>query len=245
MGREAVILLNVRNLSVVYPDKTKAVGGVNFSIDDGESIALIGANGDGKTSLLLSLVGVIPSEGDIIVDNIHLDRHTAGEIRRRIGVVFQNPDDQLFMPSIYEDIAFGLRNCGMKENEVNCRALEVLRRLHIDSLIHKSALRLSGGEKRMAAIATVLVMEPAVMLFDEPTAFLDPKAKRNLIETLNALPHTKLIATHDLAFASEACKRVILIKNGEIFADGNAGEMLYDKKRMDDCGVEALRRWKE
>jgi cobalt/nickel transport system ATP-binding protein len=235
-------MIETNDLSVIYPDGTKAVDGVSFSVKDGQSVALIGANGAGKTSLLLALVGVLPaSAGCITVDGIPLSKSTVNEIRRRVGMVFQNPDDQLFMPLIYDDIAFGPRNFGLEEEAVENRVDFALTQLGIAHLKNRSSLKLSGGEKRTAAIATVLAMEPTAMLFDEPTAFLDPRARRNLIGVLNRLSHGKLIATHDLAFAEEVCSRVILIKAGRIFADGDPKKLLYDQTLMEDCGVEAIR----
>jgi cobalt/nickel transport system ATP-binding protein len=233
-------VLNINKLSVIYPDKTQAVDGISLTINDNESVALIGANGAGKTSLIMAVMGVIQSQGDVAVNGIRLAKETLHEIRSRVGVVFQNPDDQLFMSTIFDDIAFGLRNIGTPEDEVLRRVKHSLTKLHIEHLEHKTALKLSGGEKRMAALATVLTMEPSVMIFDEPTAFLDPKARRTLINTLNSLPHTKLIATHDLAFALETCKRAVLMKNGHVFADGLSAELLHNVDLMDECGVEAI-----
>ncbi len=233
-------MLIIKNLSVVYPDKTQAVSSIDLTIGDGESVALIGENGAGKTSLIMAVMGIIGSQGDVYVDNVRLAKETLNEIRSRVGVVLQNPDDQLFMPTILDDIAFGLRNMGMVEDEVQRRVRKCLELLHIEHLEHKTALKLSGGEKRMAALATVLTMEPSVMIFDEPTAFLDPKARRTLINTLNGLHHTKLIATHDLTFALETCKRAVLLKDGKIFADGLSRELLFDENLMDECGVEAI-----
>lgn len=233
-------MLQIENFTVTYPDKTIGIDNVSLKIKDGDSVALIGANGAGKTSLIMSLVGVLPSSGSVIVGGIKLGAENLNEIRTKIGVVFQDPDDQLFMPTIYENIAFGLYNMGVEEEEIKRRVDVCLALLNITSLRDKTALKISGGEKRLVALATVLVMEPDIMLFDEPTAFLDPKARRNLIEVLNSLPHTKLIATHDLSFAAETCSRSILIKRGKVFADGLSREVLYDIALMDHCGVEAI-----
>lgn len=234
-------MIEIKNLSVIYPDGTKAIDDISFTIGDGESIALVGANGAGKTSLLLTLVGVLnASGGSVWVDGIQLSKSTLNEIRRRVGMVFQNPDDQLFMPMVYDDIAFGPRNFGLNEEEVKKRVDSALAELSIEHLRDRSSLKLSGGEKRIAAIASVLSMEPTTMIFDEPTAFLDPKARRNLIKVLQRLSHGKLIATHDLTFAEEVCTRAILLKNGKIFADGNPRELLYHQQLMDDCGIEAI-----
>ena len=222
------------------PAKTKAIDSIDLTVNDGENIALIGENGAGKTTLLLAIAGILElSDGVIEVDGIRLEKKTVNEIRKRAGLVFQNPDDQLFMPLVYDDIAFGCRNSGLPEDMVKTRVDETLNQLHISHLRNRSPLRLSGGEKRMAAVATVLAMEPSLLMFDEPTAFLDPKGKRAVIETLNKLRHTKIVATHDLAFAAEVCSRVIILQNGRIAADGMP-ELLYDKELMLNCGLEAI-----
>ncbi|HWR18229.1 MAG TPA: ABC transporter ATP-binding protein [Clostridia bacterium] len=231
-------MLIINDLSVVYPDKTQAVDALTLAVDEGESVALIGANGAGKTSLIMAVVGVLPSGGEIIVDGVKLTKETVRLIRAQVGVVFQNPDDQLFMPTVYEDAAFGPRNLGVED--VEARVEKYLTMLQISHLSGKSAARLSGGEKRMAALASVLSMEPKLVLFDEPSAFLDPKARRNLIQTLNSLSHTKLVATHDLRFALATCKRAVLLKDGKVFADGISNEILFNEKLMDACGVEAI-----
>ncbi len=231
-------MLIINDLSVVYPDSTRAVDALSLTLGGGESVALIGANGAGKTSLIMAVVGVLPSAGEIVVDGIKLNKETVRSVRALAGVVFQNPDDQLFMPTVYEDVAFGPRNLGVED--VDARVEKYLAMLHISHLRSKNAARLSGGEKRMAALASVLAMEPKLVLFDEPSAFLDPKARRSLIQTLNGLDRTKLVATHDLAFALETCKRAVLLKEGKVFADGLSNEILFNEKLMDACGVEAI-----
>ena len=233
-------MLQLQNITVVYPDGTKAIDNINLNAGKGEKIALIGENGAGKTTLLLVIAGVLEAlNGTITVDGIQLAKKTVSEIRKRAGLVFQNPDDQLFMPLIFDDIAFGCRNLGMPENAVAERVDETLNRLNINHLRNRSPLKLSGGEKRMAAMATVLAMEPSVLMFDEPTAFLDHRAKRVLIETLKKLHHTKIVATHDLSFVSEICDRVIILKNGRIAADGSL-VLLHDRELMHNCGLEAI-----
>lgn len=233
-------MLEIKELTVSYPDGTVAVDGFGLSVPAGEHVALIGANGAGKTSLLLSLVGVLPGTGTVTADGVTLTKETVKEVRTKIGVVFQNPDDQLFLPTIYDDVAFGPRNLGLDEETVRRRVEDRLDLLHIRHLENRSAMRLSGGEKRLAALATVLAMKPAVLVLDEPTAFLDPKARRNLIRILKKLPHTMLIATHDLTFAAEVCPRSVLIRKGRLFADGPSASLLYDKLKMDEGGVEAI-----
>ena len=233
-------MIDIRDWTVTYPDGTVAVDGFTLHAAPGEHLALIGANGAGKSTLILSLVGVLPGRGTVTVDGVRLQKDTLTEIRTKVGVVFQNPDDQLFLPTIYDDIAFGPRNQGLDEETVRRRVEDRLTLLGISHLRDKTALKLSGGEKRLAAMATVLSMKPAVMAFDEPTAFLDPKARRKLIEILRALPHTMLIATHDLAFAAEVCPRSVLLRRGKLFADGPSKELLYDAEKMDAADVEAI-----
>ena len=234
-------MMNVEHLKLVYPDGTCAVDDLSLTLADGESVALVGANGAGKTSLLLSLVGVLGlAGGSIRVDEVTLGKKTLDEIRRRVGLVFQNPDDQLFMPVIREDVAFGPRNFGHSPEETEKIVADTLETLGISHLGDKSPTKMSGGEKRMAAIATVLAMDPRVMLFDEPTAFLDPRARRKLIRLLNRLPHTKLIATHDLPFACEVCTRVVILQHGQIAAQGDPKTLLYAEALMDRCGMEAI-----
>ena len=246
-------MLTVNDLSVKYPDGALAIDSVRFAIGAGENVALIGANGAGKTTLLLALVGILlPSGGDIRIRDIEkrvahpggaqaneimLGKKTLRDARSLIGMVFQNPDDQLFMPSIYDDVAFGLRNFGCGEEEVANRVGAALSSLGIDHLAERSPLKLSGGEKRLAAIASVLSMDPQLLLFDEPTAFLDPRARRNLIATLSGLPQAKLIATHDLAFAQTVCPRALLLQKGKLVADVSSIDILHDAAALEAAGL--------
>ena len=230
-------MLRISNLSIEYADGTRAINAVSFSIAAGENIALLGANGAGKTSLLLALVGVLqPAGGEIYLGETLLEKKSMREVRSKVGLVFQNPDDQLFMPSISEDIAFGPRHFGCDELETAERVSTVLSDLGIGRLSERSPLKLSGGEKRLAAIATVLAMNPEFLLLDEPVAFLDPRARRNLTAILSELQQGKLIATHDLAFADEMCSRVLLLQNGTLIADAGK-ELLYDKTALEAAGL--------
>jgi cobalt/nickel transport system ATP-binding protein len=232
-------MLKLQNVSVIYQDKTKAIDDISLTATPGENIALIGENGAGKTSLLLAIAGILDlAKGAVEIDNIQLTKKTINEIRKRIGLVFQNPDDQLFMPLIFDDVAFGCRNFGMPEETVKTQVDVTLNQLKISHLRNRSSLKLSEGEKRMAAIATVLSMEPSVLMFDEPSAFLDHKARRTLMETLQKLHYTKIIVTHDIHFAAGVCNRVIILKNGRIAADGNIS-LLYDRELMQNYGLEA------
>ncbi|MCL1893706.1 MAG: energy-coupling factor ABC transporter ATP-binding protein [Holophagaceae bacterium] len=215
-------MLNIHDLTLIYPDGTRAIDSLSFALGKNENIALIGENGAGKTSLLLALAGVIePTSGSIEINGLSFTKKKLNEVRKQIGFVFQNPDDQLFMPLIYDDVAFGCRNLGMDECEIETIVDETLAKLNIGHLAKRSSLKLSGGEKRMASIATVLAMSPSVLLFDEPTAYLDPKAKRALVQALNNLEHPKIIATHDMPFATQVCNRIIVIQNGKIMKDGD------------------------
>ena len=233
-------MLTINNVTVEYPDGTKAINNLSLNVKSGEKLALIGANGDGKSTLMLAIEGILDSTGEIKIGDLVVNSKNIVKVRQQVGMLFQNPDDQLFMATIYDDIAFGPRNAGLDEESVKYRVEDRLKLLNIEHLKDKTALKLSGGEKRMAALATVLAMKPSVMLLDEPTAFLDPKARRNLINVLNSLPHTMLIATHDLTFAKEVCREAVVIKDGNFFAKGNCDEILYNQELMDEGGIEAI-----
>ena len=192
-------MIIIENLEIKYPDGNTSIKSISLKINKGESVALIGANGAGKSTLLKTLVGVIPiNKGSIKVEGINLSRSTISSIRKKVGMVFQNPDDQLFMTHVFEDIAFGPRNFGVKEEEVINRVKKTMSLLEIAHLAKRPPTKLSGGEKRMVAIAGVLAMDPVLMLFDEPTSFLDPKSTRNLIKILKKINVTKVIAATDI-----------------------------------------------
>ena len=233
-------MLKINNLTFKYPDGTLAADDISFNLEAGENVALIGANGAGKTSLLLNLVGVLTLNGGTVeADGVGLGKKTLNELRRKVGLVFQNPDDQLFMPLLYDDIAFGPRNYGADEKETEVKVDAALKALGIEKLKSRSSLKLSGGEKRLAAIAAVMATEPGYLLFDEPTAFLDPRVRRNLIGLMKTLTQGKLIATHDLTFAEEVCSRVIVMKSGKIYVQGGT-ELMHDNVLMEDCGLESV-----
>ncbi|MBP1756647.1 MAG: cbiO2 [Firmicutes bacterium] len=232
-------MLKIDNLSVKYQDGNQVLRGLSLSIENGETVGLIGANGAGKSTLLMTLVGILlPLEGTIEIDGLLQDKKNLRELRERIGVVFQNPDDQLFMSSVYDDIAFGLRNYGMSEENIKHKIDYIMKELGVEKLQNMSSHKLSGGEKRIIAIATILVMEPSVIVFDEPSSFLDPKTRRRLIHLLRNVPMTKLIATHDLDMALELCDRVIVLKDGQVYAQGNAKDILTNQKLLEEAGLE-------
>lgn len=231
--------LEVKNLRFSYPDGQVAVKDISFIIHHGESVGIIGANGAGKSTLLMLLMGVLfPEEGEVLVGDVHVTKKTLPMIRQRLGMVFQEPEDQLFMATVYDDVAFGPRNYKLDEKEVENRVVEALEMVGIPHLKHRAPFKLSGGEKRSAAIATVLSMQPDVLIMDEPAAALDPKSRRKLINLLKSFEHTKIITSHDLDMVMETCNRIIVIKEGEIVADGATDKILTNVELLDSCGLE-------
>ncbi len=231
--------IDVRELSFAYPDGTQALRGVSFRVEPGESVGLVGANGAGKSTLLLHLNGYLPVQrGSIDVAGIPLTAASAKEIRQRVGLIFQDPDDQLFMPTVEEDAAFGPLQMGLSKEEVERRVADALERVGLSDRRARPPYRLSAGEKRAAAIATVLAMSPEVLVMDEPSTHLDPRSRRRLIELLRALPQTRIIATHDLELVVETCSRVLVLSGGELVADGPTDALLNDEVLMLRHGLE-------
>lgn len=230
-------MIEFEQVFVSYRDNP-VLKSVSFSVRPGEQVGLIGANGAGKSTLMKAALGLISCKGSIRIDGMPLNRENLANIRRSMGYVLQDSDNQMFMPTVMEDIIFGPMNYGMSREEACRRAAEVLQSLNMEHLLTRHNHTLSGGEKRMAAIATILAMSPKAMLMDEPSSALDPRNRRRLINTLKALPVTKLIATHDLDLVLETCSRVVLLSEGRIAADGPAGEILRDRKLLEDNGLE-------
>ena len=231
--------VEVRNLHFSYPDGHEALKDISFTIVHGESVGIIGVNGAGKSTILMLLMGILfPDSGEVLIGDVHLTKKTLPMIRQRVGMVFQNPDDQLFMTNIYDDVAFGPRNYKLDEKEVESRVMGALELVGISELKNRAPFRLSGGEKRAASIACVLSMQPDILIMDEPTSALDPKARRRVIGLLNSFTHTKIITSHDLDLVLETCQRVIVVKNGKITADGATNEILTNSELLDSCGVE-------
>jgi cobalt/nickel transport system ATP-binding protein len=229
----------VEDLFYTYPDGKKAINGMNINIHHGESVALVGSNGAGKSTLLMLLVGILfPDSGELQIGDTKVHKETLSLIRQKLGMTFQNADDQLFMNSVYEDVAFGPRNYKLDEEQVHERTIKALERVGALHLKDRPPYKLSGGEKRSVSIAAVLSMEPDILLMDEPSAALDPRSRRRLIGILKEFEHTKIIATHDLDMALEVCERTIVINDGIVIADGKTVELLSDDELLDRSGLE-------
>jgi cobalt/nickel transport system ATP-binding protein len=232
-------IVEVKHIKYTYPDGTCALDDISFRITHGESVAVVGENGAGKSTLLLHLNGYLTSEnGNIRIGDYPLTKQTVKEIRRTVGMVFQDPDDQLFMPTVYDDVAFGPINLSLPPEEVDERvnnALLTVGALHLKS---RPPYRLSGGEKRSVSIATVLAMSPDILVMDEPTSNLDPRARRKLIELLKTFKHTKIIATHDLDMVMDLCERTIVIHKGQVMADGPTVEIFTNRELLAESHLE-------
>ncbi len=222
-------MIEFQNVSFAYEKDRPVLKGLSFQIEKGESVGLIGANGAGKSTVMKLLLGLIDGEGKILIDGMEVRRDTLSEIRRKLGFVLQNSDNQMFMPTVYEDMIFAPLNYGLSREEAEARVDAVLERLHLEELKHRYNHKISGGEKRMAAIATILAMEPEAILMDEPTSALDPYNRRIVINTIRELEQTKLITSHDLDMILDTCDRVILRSDGQIAADGSAQDILNNR----------------
>jgi cobalt/nickel transport system ATP-binding protein len=232
-------LVEAVDLAFAYPNGTEALRGVSFRVTHGESVAIVGGNGAGKSTLLLHLNGYLrPQQGVIRIGDFAVASGTLATVRRTVGMVFQFPDDQLFMPTVDEDVAFGPLNLGLSPEEVELRVVDALARVGALALRDRPSHRLSGGEKRAVSIATVLAMDPAILVMDEPSSNLDPAARRRLIGLLAGFEHTKLIATHDLDLALDICERTIVLREGRIAADGPSASIFTDKTLLASAGLE-------
>ena len=220
-----------------YPNGYEALCGVSFCITHGEKVALVGANGAGKSTLLLHTNGLlIPSQGEVVMGGIKLTRRPL--VRQSVGLVFQDSDNQLFMPTVEEDVAFGPSNMRLEPEEIRRRVTEALDAVGALHLRGASPFRLSGGQKKRVAIATVLSMEPSVLVMDEPTSNLDPRARRQIIDLIRRFGHTTLIATHDMEMVLDLCDRTIVMKQGRIVADGSTRHVFGDLALLEECGLE-------
>ncbi|HEX4748033.1 MAG TPA: ABC transporter ATP-binding protein [Bryobacteraceae bacterium] len=219
-------LLHIRELSYTHPDGTRALTNISLDLAEGENLVLFGPNGSGKTTLLLHLNGTLAANGEVTIGAIDVIKKNLNEIRRRVGLVFQEADDQLFMPTVLEDVMFGPLNLGWCHEHADREARQTLEAVGIGpELYDKPPFHLSSGEKRRVALAGVLVMRPELLLLDEPTTSLDPPGQRALLELLNKLPQSKIVATHDVSFAEAVSERAVFLENGRIVADGSVRDV--------------------
>jgi cobalt/nickel transport system ATP-binding protein len=232
-------LLKIKDLSFTYEDGNKVLDGLNLTAHDGESIGIVGANGIGKSTLMKLLVGLyLNFEGELEVAGHPVNKKNLSHIREHVGYVFQDSDSQLFLSTVEEDVAFGPQNYDLPEEEVKRRVDEALEKVHITHLRGKHNYKLSGGEKKLAAIATILSMEPDIIIMDEPSIALDPRNRRNLIGILNEIQALKIITSHDLDFIMDTCTRALLLDEGRIIADGSVKDILTNKELLEEHGLE-------
>ncbi len=221
--------LQVTELSFAYPDGRRALEGISLTVQPGERVALLGPNGAGKTTLVLHLNGVLrPAAGSVQVGALPVIKENLREVRRRVGIVFQDPDDQLFMPTVAEDVAFGPANFGLRGAELEARVQAALAAVGMSEHAGRSPLHLSGGQRRRAALATVLSCDPEILVLDEPSSNLDPVARRELAEVLLELDRTMLMVTHDLPYALQLCPRSVVLDGGRVVADAPTRDLLTD-----------------
>jgi len=233
------LMVQAKNLQYSYPDGTDALREISFEVYRGQSLAITGANGAGKSTLLLHLNGLLtPSSGTLTIQNIALGPKNREKVQRRVGLVFQNPDDQLFMPTVWQDVTFGPLNLGLSAEEVTARATEALNQVDALHLKDRPPFRLSAGEKRRVALATVLAMQPEILVLDEPTTGLDPCSRRQLIQLLNGFGYTLILASHDLDLVMDVCERTLVLHEGKIAAEGATGEIFTDGELLQRCRLE-------
>ena len=235
-------MIRLEHVSFEYESGCPVLDDLSFEIQEGEAVGLVGANGAGKSTLLRAMLGLLPCAG-ITVDDLPVVRENLSRIRKKLGYVLQNSDNQMFMPTVFEDIIFGPVNYGLSRQEAAQKAGEVMEQLGIQHLKDRYNHKISGGEKRMAAIGAVLSMDPEALLLDEPCSALDPYNRRRVIDLLNSLPVTKLVASHDLDMILDTCSRVILLSEGKVKADGPAYEILGSRKLMEDNHLELPLGW--
>ena len=228
----------IKNLSYKYPDGHRALNNVSLSLAPNEKVALVGPNGAGKSTLMLHLNGILTGEGSIKICDLEVSKDTVGQMRSMVGLVFQSPEDQLFSPTVYDDVAFGPLYQNLPMSEVNDRVSDALAAVAMQDYARRVSHHLSVGEKKRIAIATVLSMKPEVLVLDEPTAGLDPRARRSLINLLRELPMTMLVSTHDMLMVGEIIPRMIIMDEGSIVADGPTHELMNDIELLEIHGLE-------
>lgn len=230
--------IEIENFSYHYPDGTYALSEISLSIEHGQRVALIGPNGAGKSTLLLAMAGFVKGSGKILIDGLTVEKKNLKRIRRTIGLCLENPDDQLFMPTLFDDVAFGPLNMALEADEVKTRVNNVLQTVGLAEMADKAPHHLSAGQKRAAAIATILSMSPRIITLDEPDGSLDPANRNNLIKLLAGLSQTLIIATCNMNFAIATADRAVLVNNGHIIADGSAKSIMSDSDLMIEHGLE-------
>ena len=232
-------IVELKNVFFSYPDGTETLRGLSVRITHGESVGVVGANGAGKTTLLLHLNGyLMPASGTVTIGDLELSRRTRREIRKKVGMVFQNPDDQLFMPTVFDDVAFGPLNLGMEGEKVRERVHDALKTVGCLGLEHKPPHHLSSGQKSAVAIASVIAMQPDILVMDEPASSLDPRSRRQLIHLLRDFKHTKIVASHDLDFILDVCERCIVLQDGRVMGDGPSKSILSDRTLLENNNLE-------
>ena len=230
--------VEIKNFSYKYPDGTPALSDINLSIEHGQKVALIGPNGAGKSTVLLAMAGFLKGDGQVLINGLPINRKNMKKIRSTIGCCLENPDDQLFMPTLFDDVAFGPLNMGFVAEQVKTRVAEALRTVGLSEMAQKAPHHLSAGQKRAAAIATILSMSPEIITFDEPDGSLDPRNRNNLVKLLKNLTRTLIIATCNMNFAAAIAERAVLIDKGRIIADSDAKKIMSDSQLMTSHGLE-------
>lgn len=232
-------LVELKDVYFRYPDGTETLKGISLRIVHGEAVGIVGANGAGKSTMLMHMNGyLMPSQGTVMIGDLELNKTSRKEIRKKVGLVFQNPDDQLFMPTVFDDVAFGPLNLGLSQNKVQERVASALETVGCLDLSTKPPHHLSIGQKSAVAIAAVIAMQPDILVMDEPASSLDPKSRRHLINMLKDFKHTKIIASHDLDLILDVCTRCMVLGNGRIMADGLTEDVLSNKDLLEENSLE-------
>lgn len=230
--------IEIENFTYAYPDGTAALSDITLSVEHGQKLALIGPNGAGKSTLLLAMAGFAKGTGQVLIDGLELNRKNLKKIRTCLGCCLEDPDDQLFMPTLFDDVAFGPLNMGLAPEEVKGRVADALQTVGLAEMADKAPHHLSAGQKRAAAIATILAMRPKIITLDEPDGSLDPRHRNNLMQLLKSLPQTLIIATCNMNFAAALADRAVLIDHGRVIADGQAKVIMSDPELMTGHGLE-------
>lgn len=240
MIAQECLAVRIQGLSFAYPDSHIALRGVGFCVAPGERVAIVGPNGAGKSTLMLHLNGILRGEGTVHVGDLEVAEPNLKRVRAAVGMVFQNPDDQLFSPTVFEDVAYGPIYMGLSEDEVGQRVAQALQHMNVEEYAPRVSHHLSIGEKKRIAVATVLAMDPSVLVLDEPSSGLDPRSRRTLIQLLDGLAPTMIISTHDLRLVKELCPRTIILDEGRIVADGPTSVLLTDEGLLNAHGLELV-----